>query len=346
MDVLVTLLTFLPFLLILLLANLAEQRRERGESGVGYAVFSYAVLCFFYAMLIMVGLVLSLIGLIATASPALTANAEASLQPGLMPALAGMGASLWIPAVFGILLLAPPVRRLIARVVPIDASSAVHAIALSYVMLIIINLLFTLAMGLGNLATLIEQSNSTGSASEASTLASLWAQALIFLVLAFIGVGWFTRRTWKQVIERLAILRPSIAQVAAALAIGGGLSLAVLITSGLLDAAGLGNQEVNRLSEALFGSLTQSPLGILTLGLAAGISEETLFRGALQPRFGLGLTAITFMLVHSQYGLSAVSLMILFVALVFGVMRQRTNTTSCMIAHATYNISLALLSLV
>ena len=212
-------------------------------------------------------------------------------------------------------------------------------------MLIIINLFFTLALGLGNLAALIEQSNSAGGASETATLASLWAQALVFLVLAFIGVGWLTRRPWRLVLDRLAILRPSAAQVAAALTVGAGLALAVLITSALLDAAGLGNKEVDQLSEALFGPLTQSTLGILTLGLAAGISEETLFRGALQPRFGLGLTAITFMLVHSQYGLSAVSLMILAVAVVFGVLRQRTNTTTCMVAHATYNISLALVSL-
>jgi uncharacterized protein len=344
MDVIATLLMLLPFLLILLLANLAEQRKERGNSGLGFAVFSYALLCFLYAVLILLGLVLQLVGLVAAAGLAPSPTANIALRPELLPSLASMGASLWIPSVLGMILLAPPVRRLIARVVPIDPSSTVHAVALSYVMLVVVNLAFTMAMGLGNLADLIEQSNSEG-ISQASSLTGLWAQALAFVVLALIGVGWLTRRRWRPVLERLAIVRPSVAHLAMALATGAGLALLILAVSAVLDWASLGNKEVDRLSEALFGPLTQSTLGILTLGLAAGISEEALFRGALQPRFGLGLTAVTFMLVHSQYGLSPASLMIFVVALVLGVMRQRTDTTTCMVTHATYNISVALLSL-
>jgi uncharacterized protein len=345
MEVVVTLIMFLPFLLILLLANLAEQRKERGDSGLGFAVFSYALLCLLYVFLLMGGLLLQVIGVLAPVAATTNPAPAATLDIPLLTSLASMGAALWIPAILGMILLAPPVRRLIARVVPVDPSSTVHAVALSYLSLVVMNLLFTMAMGLGNLATMIEQSESSSSGSQAGTLAGPWAQALAFITLAVIGVGWLTRRPWRMVLDRLCISRPTLRQLILGLALGAGLAAAVVVASTLLDQAGLGNKEVDRLSEALFGPLTQSTLGILTLGLAAGISEETLFRGALQPRFGLGLTAITFMVVHSQYGLSAASLMILAVALVLGVMRQRTNTTACMITHATYNISLVLLSL-
>ena len=64
------------------------------------------------------------------------------------------------------------------------------------------------------------------------------------------------------------------------------------------------DEDVQRLTEVLIGPLLGSIPGILTLGLAAGIGEETLFRGALQPRFGLLITSLLFALLHSQYGIT------------------------------------------
>ena len=102
--------------------------------------------------------------------------------------------------------------------------------------------------------------------------------------------------------------------------------------------------DVEALTEQLLGSLFQSPLGILTLGLAAAIGEEPLFRGAMQPRFGVVLTALLFAVVHSNYGLSVSTVLVFVLGLVLAWLRIRHNTTTSMIAHATYNMTIGLMA--
>jgi len=82
----------------------------------------------------------------------------------------------------------------------------------------------------------------------------------------------------------------------------------------------------------------------LTLGLAAALGEETIFRGALQPRFGLILTSLLFAIVHSNYGLSISTLVVFLLGIVLGLVRIRHNTSTSMIVHAIYNITLGLLA--
>ena len=79
--------------------------------------------------------------------------------------------------------------------------------------------------------------------------------------------------------------------------------------------------------------------GAIALGLSAGISEELLFRGAVQPRLGLLLTTILFTIGHLQYGLTLATLQVFVIGLVFGLMRKRTKgIVVCMVSHATYNM--------
>ena len=101
---------------------------------------------------------------------------------------------------------------------------------------------------------------------------------------------------------------------------------------------------VAKLTEQLLGPLSDSYLGIITLGAAAAIGEETIFRGALLPRFGLLLTSLLFALVHSNYGISISTLVVFILALLLGFVRMRVNTTTTMIIHAVYNMSLGLLA--
>ena len=89
-------------------------------------------------------------------------------------------------------------------------------------------------------------------------------------------------------------------------------------------------------SESLFGHFA-SPAGALVLGLSAGIGEETLFRGALQPRFRIPLTALVFALGHVQYTLSPAILEIVVIGLALGWLRERSNTTACIVVHTAYN---------
>ncbi|MCX6043262.1 MAG: CPBP family intramembrane metalloprotease, partial [Caldilinea sp.] len=78
--------------------------------------------------------------------------------------------------------------------------------------------------------------------------------------------------------------------------------------------------------------------------LAAGIGEEALFRGALLPRFGRVYTALLFALLHSNYGITLSTVVVLLLGLMLGWLATRYNTTTAMIAHAVYNSTLALLA--
>ena len=102
--------------------------------------------------------------------------------------------------------------------------------------------------------------------------------------------------------------------------------------------------DVQALSEELFGPLFRSPFGILTIGLAAALGEEPLFRGAAQPRFGIVITALLFALVHSNYGITISTLVVFVLGLVLGWLRKNHNTSTAMIMHASYNITLAIIA--
>jgi membrane protease YdiL (CAAX protease family) len=119
----------------------------------------------------------------------------------------------------------------------------------------------------------------------------------------------------------------------------------VLVIEALASFLGLGaDADVERLTEQLLGSLFTTPLGILTIGLSAGLGEESVFRGALLPRFGLILTSIFFALVHSNYGITLSTLVVLILGMVLGLLRMRYSTTTAMIAHAIYNMTLGLIA--
>ena len=81
----------------------------------------------------------------------------------------------------------------------------------------------------------------------------------------------------------------------------------------------------------------QNPVGAMTLGLSAGIGEELLLRGAIQPRFGLVLTSFFFALLHTQYGLTFVLGGLFAIGMLLGILRNRYGTMAPIIAHAVFN---------
>ena len=82
----------------------------------------------------------------------------------------------------------------------------------------------------------------------------------------------------------------------------------------------------------------QNPLGALILGASAGIGEEAIFRGALQPRYGIVIPSLLFMVLHGpQYGLNVLLLSLFAVSIILGLERKYVNTTAAMITHALFN---------
>jgi membrane protease YdiL (CAAX protease family) len=91
---------------------------------------------------------------------------------------------------------------------------------------------------------------------------------------------------------------------------------------------------------ALQGSLILA----LATGLCAGLGEETLMRGAVQPALGIVPAGVIHGLAHGQF--SQAPLFIVQVALwsiLMGVVRRYTNTTTTMIGHVLYNFVLTFL---
>ena len=165
---------------------------------------------------------------------------------------------------------------------------------------------------------------------------------LPFVVIALLGVGLGVRRDLREVFARLGY---------------GPISLANLGLVALFVAAALG---LSFLSDALFsylqpdlyeqvGEITANlfsteglslPAVIafaLLLGFGAALGEETLFRGAVQPVFGILLTSVLFAALHVQYGPSVSLIYIFLLAVGLGLLRRYINTTACLLAHAGYN---------
>ena len=334
---------FIPILAILALANMGQGLREREEPSGGPIALAYGLLVVLYATGILVGLSLNVANLILAQQPGLMTELVSGFGESLFDNLPLLAVGIWLPSLLGIVLLLPAVRRLIARFIPIDPESPVDAVALSLSMLIVINLMVTLGVGLNNLTDLLAAEE--GADDGAATIIMLWIQQLMMAVTAAVGVGWLTRRKWGPTMQRLGLVVPTGRQVL--IGFGAGLALVpmVIALEYLSTLIGIqADQDVEKLTEELLGVLFESPWGIITLGLAAALGEEPLFRGAAQPKFGLVLTALLFALLHSNYGVTLSTGIVFMLGLALGLIRIRHNTSTAMITHAVYNISLGLMA--
>ncbi len=160
-------------------------------------------------------------------------------------------------------------------------------------------------------------------------------------LLALAGVGWMVRRDFRAALERLGV--GPIRGGQWAWVIGG---TAALIG---LSVAGESFQRSffpdlyasDRRFDELVGR-TFNTGGAFLLALTAGTGEELTLRGALQPRLGLGLTALLFAGLHVQYSWVGMAFIFLF-GLALGFLRQRTNTTVSVLVHALYDVAVVLM---
>jgi membrane protease YdiL (CAAX protease family) len=232
-----------------------------------------------------------------------------------------------VTAVIAAALASKPLRDRVARVLPIEPDNPVHALAL-----VLAVLLF------GTQATTILFTNLGLADQPPLTVGDLITQEAPFLILAAAGVGIFMRRKLPQVGARLGLVVPLWWQVIIAVAAAGmffafGQAMDALAHVWTPDIA----RQVDTTTQRLFGGL-DNPVGIGVLALAPGICEEIMFRGALQPRLGLLVTALLFASIHTQYGASLDVVSVFVIALGLGVIRKFTNTTTSMICHVSYNL--------
>ena len=329
------LLIFLPFLVPVIVANYAERHRRSpytlGSPGASRNL-DLALRYLPYGLLIAinVGLLgLSVLALFnALALMVMPELAEPGVQAG---GWLGMSAASFLTALVAFLPLVPQIRRWLARWLPIDADSLVHMTALAFAV-------YQIGLSLGQMA-LIGDLELLANSEDILTIWDVILSGVPFVIFALAGVGFFIRRQGPGTWERLGLRRPTWKQLFAAVGIAGlmlGFDFLVSWVWQGIDPTGYDLLE--KVNENLFGGLATVG-GAIALGLSAGISEELLFRGAVQPRLGLLLTTLLFAIGHLQYGLTLATLQVFVIGLVLGLMRKRTgNVVVCMVSHATYNM--------
>lgn len=170
----------------------------------------------------------------------------------------------------------------------------------------------------------------------------IFASQLPFFVVAVLGVGAGVRRDLRQTISRLGYGRISAAQLGVvALFVVAALGLSALADVLFRNLQPELYQTVGDLSETLFDARGLSPVSAvlfaLLMGLGAGIGEETLFRGALQPALGILPSSLLFASMHVQYGPSVLIGYLFLLSIGLGLLRRYINTTASFLAHAAFN---------
>lgn len=301
----VEVLALLPGVLLLLLANYTEKRKN-------LRILTQIFLAFAAVFIILEGVLILEMG---TLFLSIT-NVEA------------YGYGMIITGLLSFLFFLKPIREGLAKVIDIDPDNWLHATALVFAILV---------MG-SSLATALSFDVVSLSREIGLDLVSVIIQDSLFVIVAFFGVGWLIRRDWKKTLKRLGLVKPSLRDIAISLEFVV-LLFVFVIGVGLLGALLGGGSVFETESDPTIQMLGGiGVIGAIVLALGAGIGEEILFRGALQPRLGIIFTSIIFASVHIQY-FDPLTLGLLFgVSILLGYERKISNTTACIITHAGYDM--------
>ncbi|WP_420642151.1 CPBP family intramembrane glutamic endopeptidase [Candidatus Leptofilum sp.] len=246
-----------------------------------------------------------------------------------------VGIFLQATAVWGVIVCFRSTRHSLERFLPLDPHSPVHTLALVLSGYFAGFTILQVAGGLENLAENLTE----------VSVGAFLVQQLGFVALAVLGVGFRMRRDLAHVLRRLGLEVLNGRQIIES--IGWIILLILLQTLG-----GIAWQITNPEDAALVESISQTlyrDFGFwhwLALAIGAGVGEEILFRGALQPVFGIWFTSLLFAIVHVQYGLLTPATLVLFLlSVILGVIRRRHNTTMSILVHFGYDFVLGMFAL-
>jgi len=271
-----------------------------------------------------------LAGLLVSVNNALQ-YAVGSLRPEEFRTNELVGIPLTIAGAVGLLYLWPPVQRAIARVIPLRPGSPV--------------MYLTVVLGL---LLISQQVGAQVQQGPPLTFGDLLAQDVPLLVLCFVGVGIFVRRSPRTATERLGLASPHQKRwwLVAVLGIGVFIAVAFAIEAVANVVSPSQQKQVTDVTTVLFSHFN-NPAAIIFLGVLAAVVEETLFRGALLPRFGIVISSILFAALHTQYAVSFATLEVFTLGLGLGWLRVRAaSVVPGMVTHAGYDIAVGFLSLI
>ena len=160
---------------------------------------------------------------------------------------------------------------------------------------------------------------------------SLVGQLFGEIVFALAAVGLWVGRDLSAVRARLGLGSMGVRHVAIAAA---GLAAVTGLNAGMewierthYHALWLRDQDMVKL---IAGDI--SVAAALVLGVSAGVGEELMVRGALQPRVGLVWASLLFAAAHVQYTWFGM-LTIVLLGVTLGIVRKTANTTTAIIVH-------------
>ncbi len=312
-----TLILFVPLLLLMFLANLGERRRV-------WRFFSYLTNLLASVVWVTAGTLL-----VAGVMPMPQRRTLQTLKSP--PHVQAMGWVMLVVGVLSLIAMVPWVRRKLRW--PSHGfdplSSPTHATTL-------LISLWLMGVAVGQWAAFWGMKDIFKEMPHLSLL-DVTLQGVGEVLLALIGVGWLIRRGSGEVVRRLGfgeIKAWHWLLIAAAISGMYSLNLIYGIGSYLFNPGGM--KEVEEINKALLGGMF-SPWGAVVIGLSAGIGEEMVFRGALQPRLGIVITSFLFMLSHTQYAFSLGVVLIFLLGVILGLLRRYVNLTVAILTHAGYD---------
>jgi hypothetical protein len=168
------------------------------------------------------------------------------------------------------------------------------------------------------------------------------AAQLPLLIVAGLGVGLFVNRGPRAVLARLGYGEISARQLGVVAAFGVGAYTLSIVADRLFASLqpGLYERAGSMAENVVIAPELGLPVGIVVailVGVALALGEETLLRGAVQPYFGIAITALLSATLQVQYGLSPILVYLFLLSVGLGLLRRRFGTTASFLAHALYN---------
>lgn len=246
------------------------------------------------------------------------------------------------------LALIPGVRRFLRWFMPGDLESTAQIVGL-WVFLFGL----TFLIGFGSSFDILKWLNSLPEEKLSETMnmdpLTVLTGGIVFPLIALFGAGFPLKRNLREVLCRLKLGRIKGRHwlwIFGFVGIGLGLDSLVTVISQWFP--GGNEQEIQRILDQMAGgprsTWTEVVVLALAVGTSAGIGEELLFRGLIQPRFGILLTSVFFASLHLQYGFTPVLLQLAVWSMLLGYVKNKTNTTVVILAHGLYDFVAVLMS--
>jgi membrane protease YdiL (CAAX protease family) len=257
--------------------------------------------------------------------------------PGLERlALVTVGGVAVLVGIAGVGLCVPPLRRVMGRRLE-NAFWADPPTFLALWLFVVV-----LANNAVGLLLFLEESNASRLFPGRLSPSTILTNQLPFLAIALLGVGVGIRRNLRETLDRLGYGSVSFKQLGiVVLFVGGALALSVAADALFASLQPNLYRKVGEISDILFNPRGLSPISAVLfavlVGVGAGLGEETLFRGAVQPVLGIPATSALFASMHVQYGPSLLLVYVFLLSVGLGILRKHINTTASFLAHTGYN---------